>query len=112
MLPALRSSFDLLAVMDAQIVQSQENLAAGILDQSRHEPDQDLGVHLLGIGSLWLNKMRERRRPNVVAVARANKNARIVWAMLAGDKAYEPERSTSAAREDKAGEPYWARHTT
>ena len=47
--------------------------------------------------SLWLNKMRERRHPNVVAVALANKNARIVWAMLADDKAYEPKRSTSAA---------------
>ena len=47
--------------------------------------------------SLWLNKMRERRHPNVVAVALANKNARIVWAMLADDKAYEPEQSTSAA---------------
>ena len=32
--------------------------------------------------SRWLGNLRERRHPNVVAVALANKNARIVWAML------------------------------
>jgi hypothetical protein len=31
------------------------------------------------------------------AVALANKNARIVWAMLARDKFYEPELSVQAA---------------
>ena len=34
--------------------------------------------------SLWLGKMRQRRHPNVAAVTLANKNARIVWAMLTG----------------------------
>jgi transposase len=29
--------------------------------------------------SLWIERMRDRRHPNVVAVALANKNARIVW---------------------------------
>ena len=32
--------------------------------------------------SQWINRMRERRHPNVVAVALANKNARIVWSLL------------------------------
>ena len=47
--------------------------------------------------SLWLGKMRQRRHPNVVAVALANKNARIVWAMLSSDNAYEPALSVKAA---------------
>ena len=47
--------------------------------------------------SLWLGKMRERRHPNVVAVALANKNARIIWAMLASDEVYKPEHSAQAA---------------
>lgn len=47
--------------------------------------------------SLWLGKMRERRHPNVVAVALANKNARIIWAMLASDEVYKPEQSAQAA---------------
>ncbi|MEL6415573.1 MAG: IS110 family transposase [Pseudomonadota bacterium] len=34
--------------------------------------------------SLWIGRMRDRRHPNVVAVALANKNARIVWAVLSG----------------------------
>jgi transposase len=33
----------------------------------------------------WLNRMLERRNKNIVAVALANKNARIVWALLAND---------------------------
>ena len=47
--------------------------------------------------SLWLGKMRQRRHPNVAAVALANKNARIVWAMLTGDTTYEPALSVKAA---------------
>jgi transposase len=41
--------------------------------------------------------LRERRHSNVVAVALANKNARIAWAMLATDKFYEPKLSVQAA---------------
>ncbi|AFL50616.1 hypothetical protein USDA257_c20330 [Sinorhizobium fredii USDA 257] len=41
--------------------------------------------------------MRQRRHPNVAAVALANKNARIVWAMLSDDTAYEPALSVKAA---------------
>jgi transposase len=47
--------------------------------------------------SLWLGKLRARRHPNVAAVALANKNARIVWAMLSGDTAYEPAFSVKTA---------------
>ncbi|ANT54716.1 IS110 family transposase [Mesorhizobium amorphae] len=47
--------------------------------------------------SLWLNKLRQRRHPNVAAVALANKNARIVWAMLSGSTFYEPAPSVKAA---------------
>lgn len=47
--------------------------------------------------SLWLGKRRQRRHPNVAAVALANKNARIVWAMLSGSTFYEPAPSVKAA---------------
>jgi transposase len=41
--------------------------------------------------------MRQRRHPNVAAVALANKNARIVWAMLTGNTGYVPALSVKAA---------------
>ncbi|WP_441295570.1 transposase [Mesorhizobium sp. L48C026A00] len=47
--------------------------------------------------SLWLSKLRQRRHPNVAAVALANKNARIVWAMLSGGTVYEHAPSVKAA---------------
>jgi len=47
--------------------------------------------------SLWLSKLRQRRHPNIAAVALANKNARIVWSVLANDNLYDPARSTEAA---------------
>jgi len=40
--------------------------------------------------SLWIGRMRDRRPPNVVAVALANKNARLVWSILSGGKEYQP----------------------
>lgn len=43
--------------------------------------------------SRWINRMRERRHPNVVAVALANKNARIVWSLLARDQEYRREHT-------------------
>lgn len=33
--------------------------------------------------SPWLEALRERRGPNIAAVALANKNARVLWALLA-----------------------------
>jgi transposase len=47
--------------------------------------------------SRWLANLRQRRHPNVAAVALANKNARIAWAMLAGNVSYEPARFIQAA---------------
>lgn len=47
--------------------------------------------------SLWLGKLRQRRHPNVAAVALANKNARIVWAILSGNSSYDPVRSVKVA---------------
>ena len=67
-LPALQPSFDLLAVMDAQVVQHQEDLAAGVLDQPRHEPDQDQGAHLLGIGHEAHLTLVSHRRNEIEAV--------------------------------------------
>ena len=37
----------------------------------------------------WVNAVVQRRNKNVAAVALANKNARIVWALLAHDRRYE-----------------------
>ena len=37
----------------------------------------------------WVNSVVNRRNKNVAAVALANKNARIVWALLAHDRRYE-----------------------
>jgi transposase len=41
--------------------------------------------------------MRQRRDPNVVAVALANKHARIVWSLLASDSADDASLSVGAA---------------
>lgn len=40
--------------------------------------------------SRWLQGLIARRNKNVAAVALANKNARIAWALLARDEAYRP----------------------
>ena len=42
--------------------------------------------------SLWIQSLLLRRHPNVVAVALANKTARIIWAMLTRGEAYRPPR--------------------
>ena len=39
----------------------------------------------------WLMKLIGRRNKNVAAVALANKNARIVWALLAKDRTFRPD---------------------
>ncbi|MGF6638477.1 transposase [Paraburkholderia sp. MM5496-R1] len=45
----------------------------------------------------WLGALLARRNPNVAAVALANKNARIVWAMLARDREFRPDYTTVKA---------------
>ena len=47
--------------------------------------------------SQWIGRMRERRHPNAVAVALANKNARIVWSVLSSGAAYDPGHVAAAA---------------
>jgi transposase len=47
--------------------------------------------------SQWIRRMRERRHPNVVAVALANKNARIVWSILSRDEEYRRGQADAAA---------------
>jgi len=37
----------------------------------------------------WLNRLLDRRNKNIAAVALANKNARIVWALLAQDRKFQ-----------------------
>ena len=41
--------------------------------------------------------MQLRRHPNVVAVALANKNARIAWSLLTSDNVYDASLSVGAA---------------
>ena len=45
----------------------------------------------------WLHKLLERRNPNVAAVALANKNARIVWALLARDQEFRSDYTSAVA---------------
>jgi len=44
----------------------------------------------------WLRKLMVRRNKNVAAVALANKNARIVWALLAKDRMFRPDNTPAA----------------
>ena len=47
--------------------------------------------------SSWLNQLIQRRNPNVAAVAPANKNARIVWALLAHDREFRSGHARAGA---------------
>lgn len=44
----------------------------------------------------WLAKLLDRRHPNMAAAALANKNARVVWALLAHDREYQPSYAAVA----------------
>jgi len=45
--------------------------------------------HNAGVG--WLARLAARRNANIAAVALANKNARIIWALLAHERDYQAE---------------------
>lgn len=45
----------------------------------------------------WLARLSQRRNPNIAAVALANKNARIVWALLAHDRDYQAGYASARA---------------
>jgi transposase len=55
--------------------------ARSVIFRTRQKPD----------GSTWLHKLLGRRNANVAAVALANKNARIAWALLAHDRQYRAD---------------------
>jgi transposase len=44
----------------------------------------------------WSTKMMKRRHSNVAAVARANKNARMAWALLVHEREYDPDYERTA----------------
>lgn len=46
--------------------------------------------------SQWTGRMRERRQPNLVAVALAIKNAKIAWSMLSRGEVYRPAQTAPA----------------
>jgi transposase len=45
----------------------------------------------------WLGGLLKRRNANVAAVALANKNARIIWALLARDREFRADYATASA---------------
>lgn len=45
----------------------------------------------------WINGVLKRRNKNIATVALANKNARIVWALLAHDREFRPDYATAVA---------------
>ena len=49
----------------------------------------------VGYAGSWLARLIGRRNKNVAAVALANKNARIVWALLAHDRTYQSDYLSS-----------------
>ena len=49
----------------------------------------------------WLRKLITRRNKNIAAVALANKNARIIWALLAKDTTFHPDQEKNALSERK-----------
>jgi transposase len=54
--------------------------ARAVIRYAEHKPGRD--------GQDWLHKLLSRRNKNVAAVALANKNARIVWALLAHNREF------------------------
>ena len=61
----------------------------------------------------WLCTLMRRKGTNVAAVALANKNARVIWALLAHDEAYRPPSrgKTRAERSSGREEQRAASHT-
>ncbi len=45
------------------------------------------------VRSIWLSRLKLRGGPNVAAVALANKNARVIWALLARGDSYRVRTS-------------------
>ena len=45
----------------------------------------------------WLTHIQRRRNTNIVAVALANKQARVIWALLAHDREYQADYAGTSA---------------
>jgi transposase len=50
-----------------------------------------------GYEKSWLGQLLARRHHNIAACALANKNARVVWALLAHNRAYESAYAAACA---------------
>ena len=61
--------------------------ARAVILAARRKPDQ----------GGWLRDLLRRRNPNVAAVALANKNARIAWALLAHQRSYQADYAAARA---------------
>jgi transposase len=61
--------------------------ARSVLRHVEHRPDQ---------ADSWLARLVARRNRNVAAVALANKNARIAWALLAHQRDFQPDYVSAA----------------
>lgn len=61
--------------------------ARAVILAARRKPDQ----------GGWLRDLLRRRNPNVAAVALANKNARIAWALLAHERSYQADYAVARA---------------
>jgi len=61
--------------------------------------------------SIWLNRLREASCHNVAAVALANKNARVAWAMLRYGEDYRPRRAHRQAPDPAAARTAQASQT-
>jgi transposase len=61
--------------------------ARSVLRHLEQRPDQ---------AESWLKRLMLRRGKNVAAVALANKNARIAWALLAHQREFEPDYASRA----------------
>jgi len=60
--------------------------AKSVVTRAKHKDDRL---------SRWVTEIATRRHPNVAAVALANKNARMAWAMLRNKTDYDPEYAIS-----------------
>ena len=63
--------------------------ARAVLRHLKAKPDQE---------PRWIDRLLTRRHSNIAAVALANKNARIAWALLAHDREYQADYQSGQAQ--------------
>ena len=74
--------------LDANIKEWHRASARSVISAAKRKKDKVEG---------WLSRLIERRNVNVAALALANKNARIVWALLAPDREFRADYTSAAA---------------